>query len=492
MAKATTACVPWSAHRDKHQRPPWLLKGRSSVSFITFVASFAVFTDSFLYGLIVPVIPSALNERLHVSANDEQKWTSILLALYGAAQFSFAPLNGYLSDRIQSRWWPMVTGVLILGAGTALLCAGTNIGLWIAGRILQGAAAAIVWTAGCALLADTVADEQLGHAMGYISTGMTLGNLTGPLVGGAVYEHGGYHSVFIVAFALIGVDMGLRLVMIETKQAVKFLHTPAEQTTVQSESAAIAEPPAVLPENGPIAGKLEPPSRDGGGSETPASRASLKAACRLLSSPRILVVIWTCVVVSVIISAFDSVLPLFVQDTFKWAQTAQGLIFIPFVMPSLLGPLVGWVNDRYPKLRRFLAGGALLISAPPCLLLRLVSGNDIGHKVLMCALLVVLGMGMAVLFPLVLAENSYAASEQAQEAPSTFGEQGVMGLAYGFANSAYAAGSIAGPFLAGFIRASAGWGTMTLVLGLLTGVSALPVLLYFGGFKFCNKGKGKP
>lgn len=56
-----------------------------------------------------------------------------------------------------------------------------------------------------------------------------------------------------------------------------------------------------------------------------------------------------------------------------------------------------------------------------------------------------------------------------------------MALAYGILNSAFAAGSMVGPFLAGFIRESAGWSTMSWVIGLLMGVSAIPILLFLGG-----------
>ncbi|KAI9043201.1 MFS transporter [Aspergillus affinis] len=397
----------------------------------------------------------------------EQRWTSILMALYGAAQFIFAPISGFLSDRIESRWWPMMAGVLTLGAGTALLCAGSSIGLWVTGRLLQGAAAATVWSVACALVVDTVAGDRLGHAMSYMSMGMTLGNLAGPLTGGAVYEHGGYYAVFIVAFAFIGVDIGLRLLIVEKEQALKFLPLPvtpsSHSITAQAESGLEL---AGLDDHDPVS--LHP-------------HTGLRGSWELLSSLRMLIVLWACVVIAVIVSAFDSVLPLFVQDTYGWEQTAQGLIFIPLLIPSSLSPIVGWVNDRYPSSRRILAGGALMMSVPTCVLLRLVEVNDTGHKILLCALLLLLGICMGILFPLVLAESSYAASEKEQETPSMFGKQGATGLAYGFSNAAYAAGSIAGPFLAGLVRQYAGWSTMSWSLGLLTGASALPVVLYFGG-----------
>lgn len=46
----------------------------------------------------------------------------------------------------------------------------------------------------------------------------------------------------------------------------------------------------------------------------------------------------------------------------------------------------------------------------------------------------------------------------------------------------FAFGSLVGPFLAGFTRQQAGWGTMHWALGLAAGVSAVPILLFMGGW----------
>lgn len=57
-----------------------------------------------------------------------------------------------------------------------------------------------------------------------------------------------------------------------------------------------------------------------------------------------------------------------------------------------------------------------------------------------------------------------------------------MALAFGLSNMGFAAGSLIGPFFAGFIRQSAGWGTMGWAMGLIAGVSAIPNLLFVGGW----------
>lgn len=58
---------------------------RSSKGFVKTVVCTATYTDVFLYGLIVPVLPFALSERLGLPDNMIQTWNSILLGTYGAA-----------------------------------------------------------------------------------------------------------------------------------------------------------------------------------------------------------------------------------------------------------------------------------------------------------------------------------------------------------------------------------------------------------------------
>lgn len=57
---------------------------RSSKLFIYTVVNLAVFIDAYIYGLIIPVLPFALVERVHLPEGEVQKWIGILLAAYGA------------------------------------------------------------------------------------------------------------------------------------------------------------------------------------------------------------------------------------------------------------------------------------------------------------------------------------------------------------------------------------------------------------------------
>lgn len=148
----------------------------------------------------------------------------LLLTMFPTACF------GYISDHMHSRRLLLLLGLIAFAGSTALLCVGTSISLFVAGRILQGMSAAIVWTAGLALLTDNVEKEELGKYLGFVSIAMSAGTFLGPLLGGIVYDNGGYYAVYAMAFALIGLDLLLRLVLIEGRVARMYLATTNSTT----------------------------------------------------------------------------------------------------------------------------------------------------------------------------------------------------------------------------------------------------------------------
>ncbi|KAK9481478.1 hypothetical protein V1527DRAFT_479534 [Lipomyces starkeyi] len=115
-------------------------------------------------------------------------------------------------------------------------------------------------------------------------------------------------------------------------------------------------------------------------------------------------------------------------------------------------------------------------------LLRLVTDNSMQHKILLCALLALIGLCFAVVLPPLDAEVFHAVKEKEDQTPDLFGRGGAMALAFGLSNMGFAAGSLIGPVFAGSIRQRAGWGTMGWALGLMAVVSSIPILLFLGGW----------
>ena len=152
---------------DYKTRPPGLY-WRSHTLFITSTVAIGLFTDLFLYGLVVPVLPYVLQQRVHIPEDKVQLHVSGLLAAYAGASVLFSPVAGYIADRTSSRQLPFLSGLAALFFATILLYLGQTEAVLVLARILQGTSAAIVWTIGLALCLDTVGPRNLGKTIGSV------------------------------------------------------------------------------------------------------------------------------------------------------------------------------------------------------------------------------------------------------------------------------------------------------------------------------------
>ncbi|PNS18284.1 Quinidine resistance protein 1 [Sphaceloma murrayae] len=491
--------LTWLNGNDADQ--PVFLHFRCSKVFIIASVAAAVFTDLFLYGVIVPVIPFTLTSRVGIEEGSVQRWTSILLAVYGAALLVASPICGWFADRSTSRKTPLLLGLIALAGATGILTAGNSIALLIVGRLLQGASAAVVWVVGLALVADTVGPEDVGNAMGYIGVAMSFGVLLSPLVGGVVFERAGYYAVYGVSFALLGVDIVLRFALIERKVAMKWLSKAEmgdepernEENKLEDRADERREMDNITrlgSENGSTG---DDPGHAAAGTTTHETagdtRSTLSKAgvssrlpvlLLLLKSRRLACACLGCMVQAILLTSYDSTLPLFVRDTFGWNAIGAGLIFLPVTLPAFLAPVIGWTADRFGA--RYLATAGFLLGAPCIILQRLVDSNTLHQKVLLCALLALLGVALNLVLTPLMAEITYSVEATVQKRPKGFlGEKGAYAQAYGLFNMAFAAGSMIGPLVGGLIVEYSGWPAATLALGVLSGALALPTWWWTGG-----------
>ncbi|KAJ4264798.1 hypothetical protein NW762_005041 [Fusarium torreyae] len=454
---------------QQKDNPPVLLKVRSSAGLIVTTCSFAIFTDIFLYGVIVPILPFSLEDRIGISTNRVQYWVSIALAVFGAALLASSPVWGYLADRIHNRRIPMLIGLVVLCGATVFLCVGRTLALFMIGRALQGISAALTWTVGLALVVDTVDKEHIGKAMGWISTACSLGILVAPLLGGVVYGKGGYYSVFAMCFGLLAVDIALRLVIIEVKDAKVWLDKADPTTSADPEGVFAGEPKTENNEGIPRQVTDEQTKE-----VSDPSRSPIRTLVKLLRQPRFVAALWGTFVQALINTALESTLPLLTHEIFGWDSIGAGLIFLPVILPSFLGPVVGMIGDRYgPK---WLASFGFLFATPFVVCLRFVDENTIQDKVLLCGLLVGVGITMACIFGPLMAEITW--SVQGEDGTEGAGQ---IAQAYGLYNMAYSGGSLVGPIMGGMIKDSAGWETVGWSLGIIVFVSTIPTVLYTGG-----------
>jgi len=321
---------------------------------------------------------------------------------------------------------------------------------------------------------------------------MTLGILIAPLLGGVVFDRAGYDAVFAMAYALIGLDIVLRLLLVEKKVAARW---DPGTTGGRAPVVGIAESNETSPPNSSSSDAEKGRPETSGRPEIDADdfrrrrRDRLPPVLSLLYSRRLLAALVCSLLQAALLTSFDSVLTIHAAGVFGWSSTGAGLLFLPIVVPGFLAPLFGWLSDKYGG--RYFATAGFFFAVPSLVCLQFVDENSIHDKVLLCALLAVTGLFLALTFPPIMAEISSVveAKEKSMLARGHpgFGSGGAYAQAYALFNVAFAGGCMVGPLLAGFIVEHRGWATMSWVLGLVSGISAIPAYLWLGGWVFGKK-----
>ncbi len=145
-----------------------------------------VFLDNLAYGLIIPVIPSLVQDLTGAPPENATLWIGALSATYALMNFLMGPLLGALSDRFGRR--PVLLGSLaLLGLDFLVMAVAPSIWILFIGRALSGVAGATFATAN-AYIADTTSPEDRGRAFGTIGAAFGLGFIFGPILGGLIGE----------------------------------------------------------------------------------------------------------------------------------------------------------------------------------------------------------------------------------------------------------------------------------------------------------------
>jgi DHA1 family solute carrier family 18 vesicular amine transporter 1/2 len=169
---------------------------RSTAVALVFLATF---TDILAYSIAVPVLPD-LSARLGASPTI----IGLLFASFGVTLLTVSIPMGAVSDRI-GRKTPMVLGLVALAGSSALFAFADELGWLFAARLVQGAADAITWVVGLALIADLYAPNERGRVTGIVMSGTGLAFMLGPSIGGWLYEVGGISLPFLVVAGLASV-----------------------------------------------------------------------------------------------------------------------------------------------------------------------------------------------------------------------------------------------------------------------------------------------
>src|SRR2546430_1414875 len=174
---------------------------RESRSTAVALVTAACFTDIVAYSIAVPVLPD-LSTRLGASPTI----IGLLFGSFGVTMLLVSMPMGAVSDRI-GRKAPMLGGLVALAASTLLFAYARALPALFAARLVQGAADAVTWVVGFALVADAYPPDERGRVTGIILGGASFAYMLGPSIGGWLYEMGGIRTPFLFTTAMVLVTM---------------------------------------------------------------------------------------------------------------------------------------------------------------------------------------------------------------------------------------------------------------------------------------------
>lgn len=471
---------------------PWGLRWRSNTLFIISTVGIGLFTDLFFYGLVVPILPFMLTDRVRIPEDQIQPYVSGLLSAYAGASVLFSPVAGWVADKTSTRQVPFLMGLLALLLATLLLYMGQTVAVLAIGRVLQGTSAAVVWTIGLALCLDTVGPENLGKTIGSIFSFISIGALAAPVLGGVLYQKTGYPGVFGIGFAVLSVDFIMRLLVIEKKVAGRYdaslddrgnsshqgQNGSAETGHAENGSAEAQDGTNEANEESPLLGSKEEKYF-----KFPEERPAIINRAPILyclSDPGLATALLVAFVQATLIGTFDGTVPTEAQELFNFDSTKAGVLFIPLgIFDFFIGPLAGWAVDRYGTKPAAAGGYGYLV--PVLVLLRIPQPGGTKQIAIYCVLLALSGIGLAVIGAPSIVEAGAVVQKWHKANPEVFGEQGPYAQLYGLNSMVFSAGLTMGPLIAGGLRERVGYGNMNAVIAAICAVTAVACYMFIGG-----------
>ncbi|KAL9641037.1 MAG: hypothetical protein Q9204_000390 [Flavoplaca sp. TL-2023a] len=336
-----------------------------------------------------------------------------------------ALVTGYWADHDGSKRMAFLGGLMILAVSMLAFLIGHSMIIFVVARLVQGASTASVNSIGTAIYADAFTDQGLGLAMGVLDLSMTLGLVSGPVIGGLMYHYHGYRAVLTSAFVLIALDLALRLLVLERdreayldprshdeeepgfrdRQDITYLPS-ANVDETSSLGSSQASYGTITKDSDSVLDVTSSPCRSASGTaDTAPKRLSdtqpyprRSPTIELLLTPRLQVCLLGDFMVNVITTGLESVLPLQLKILLGYNSEEVALVLLMLVIPSFGGPLVGYIAGRYGPRPMISVGFAGL--SPLLMLLRVTGQADFEQVKLLRFLLVMIGVCLnAVLTP---------------------------------------------------------------------------------------------
>ncbi|KAI8378400.1 major facilitator superfamily domain-containing protein [Blakeslea trispora] len=388
---------------------------------VAILVALILFTDMLAYGAIIPCLPVLVIERLHGTPKD----IGILFGCFAFGYLIATPLFAIYSDSHKNRRYPIMLGSVCLISSTLCFAWATCFSMYVIARLFQGVSAGASWTIGLGMLADTFPTETLGRIMRTVIIAHTVGFVLGPVIGGILYEAGGIRVPFYFCclFGIITLLVTLWIAEPDKGQ-------PEEQIPLVS-------------------------SRNKNNNEM----------LRLLKNRRIMACIVCCFITSVVLAGIEPALPIYLLKKYNASTVTIGTIFIALVLPCFLGPLTGYLSDKYGR-PYFIVAGMMLASFSAFLLS--ISWN--GSMYSLMPLLFLYGLSNPVLHTPLMPEMGSIVSQMNSTA---------FAQVYALYNMAYSLGTLVGPFIAGHVMSTPSLGDVSNQFQTLMLLFSILILVFF-------------
>jgi MFS family permease len=319
-----------------------------SVRLLLGLIALAVFTETMMYDMVVPFLPSHVREW-----GVDEVGVGLLFAVYAVPLILTTIFLGRFADRMGRRG-PLLTGAFGLALAALFFCLADCFVEALLARLLQGAASAALGIGGLALLADLCPNDRRGRTMGVFMTAMSLGTMLGPPLGGVLYDWSGYLLPFLFSGGL-ALSVGILLTILMPRR--------------------------------------------------PARREGVPPTPGLWREPRILRAALVVLAGSTVLSLLEPTLPVFLEQRLHAGPRTIGFSFILATLAyGCCAPLGGMLSDRIGRMRT--SRGGLIVTGLALPLIALP-----GNWPAEVATLVLLGVGCAFLLTPTLPELADAADQ---------------------------------------------------------------------------------
>ncbi|XP_070595954.1 MFS-type transporter SLC18B1 isoform X1 [Erythrolamprus reginae] len=297
------------------------------------------------------------------------------------------------------------------------------IGLCFLVRAMDAIGFAAAATASFSILVNAF-PQNVATVLGILEIFTGLGLVLGPPIGGFLYQSFGYEIPFIVLGSVMLLMLPLNMYILPNYNSV--------------------------------------PKKD--------------SFLKLIILPKIAILCLNIFGLSSSIAFLDPTMSLFVLEKFKLPVGYVGLVFLALALPySLFSPLLGFLSDKKPRLRKWLLiSGAFLTTLcyfflGPAPILHIES-----RLWLFILMLVVDGFALAMIGIPIFPEMINCAYENGFEEGLS-----LLGLVSGLFGALWALGSFVGPTLGGFLNEKLGFEWSTVIQGGFTLLSGLAAAIYY-------------